>query len=240
MVPVPICASPPVPVTLPAKTAVSARLNATVPSFWTSPTIDPDVPPLPICSVPAAISVPPPYVLVPDALENASVLAAGLPAEVRTAIRTNIRDYVTSVIKVDWPEMAKGGTLEDPVFNTSESILVTLIEFLSHQPTSLDQQPIFSALLNQVLVARNARIARIAASNAGITWAQWIAMVIISTSALTAIAICNTHSLRMQVTATHLYVLVASAAYFVILAHDRPFIGSISIKPLAFQSLIAN
>ncbi|WP_407150331.1 hypothetical protein [Bradyrhizobium sp. ORS 86] len=175
-----------------------------------------------------------------DALENASVLAAGLPAEVRTAIRTNIRDYVTSVIKVDWPEMAKGGTLEDPVFNTSESILVTLIEFLSHQPTSLDQQPIFSALLNQVLVARNARIARIAASNAGITWAQWIAMVIISTSALTAIAICNTHSLRMQVTATHLYVLVASAAYFVILAHDRPFIGSISIKPLAFQSLIAN
>ncbi|MDB5564966.1 MAG: hypothetical protein JWP84_1532 [Tardiphaga sp.] len=173
-----------------------------------------------------------------DALENASVLVAGLPTEVQTAIRNDIRAYVTSVITIDWPEMAKGGTIEDPVFDHSGKILVDMIERLSSQQVSLGQLATFVPLQNQLLETRHARLARLAASNAGTTWAQWIAMFIISTSALTAIAICNTHSLRMQVVATHLYVLVASAAYFVILAHDRPFIGAISVKPLAFQSLI--
>jgi hypothetical protein len=173
-----------------------------------------------------------------DALENASVLAAGLPAEVQTAIRNSIQAYVTSVVTVDWPAMAKGVLIEDPVFDRSGKILVDMIEMLSSQQASLGQLATFAPLLNQLLETRHARLARLAASNAGITWAQWIAMFIISTSGLTAIAICNTHSLRMQVVATHLYVLVASAAYFVILAHDRPFIGTISIKPLAFQSLI--
>ncbi|MFC5419368.1 hypothetical protein ACFPOB_07305 [Bosea eneae] len=42
----------------------------------------------------------------------------------------------------------------------------------------------------------------------------------------------------MQIVAAHLYVLVVSAAYFVILAHDRPFIGRISIQPTAFQQLM--
>lgn len=173
-----------------------------------------------------------------DALENASVLASGLPAEIGTRIRADIKDYVQSVVTVDWPEMAKGGTLEDPVFDRSEKILIDLVAFLSSQPAAVSQQPVFTSLLNQVLDARHARIARLVASNAGITGAQWIAMLCISTTALTAIAICNSHSLRMQVTATHLYVLVAVAAYFVILAHDRPFVGTISIKPVAFRTLL--
>ena len=173
-----------------------------------------------------------------DALENVSVLASGLPDDIRTTIRADVRDYVKSVVAVDWPEMAKGGSLEDPAFDRSEKILIGLIEFLSSQPASISQQPVFTSLLNQVLDARHARIARLVASNAGITWAQWIAMLFISTTALTAIAVCNNHSLRMQATATHLYVLVAVAAYFVILAHDRPFVGTISIKPVAFRSLL--
>jgi hypothetical protein len=173
-----------------------------------------------------------------DALENASVLATGLPAEVQTAIRDDIRAYVNGVITIDWPEMAKGGTIDDPVFDRSEKILVDMIELLSGQQASLGRLATFAPLLDQLLATRHARLARLAASNAGISWAQWIAMFIISASALAAIAICNTHSLRMQITATHLYVLVASAAYFVILAHDRPFIGTVSVKPLAFQSLI--
>ncbi|WP_315834601.1 hypothetical protein [Bradyrhizobium prioriisuperbiae] len=173
-----------------------------------------------------------------DALENVAVLTAGLPADVQSTIRNDIRAYASSVITIDWPEMAKGGTIDNPVFDQSEKILIGMIELLSSKQASLAQLATFTPLLNQLLEVRHARLARLAAADAGISWAQWIAMFIISTVALTAIAICNTHSRRMQVTATHLYVLVASAAYFVILAHDRPFIGTVSVKPLAFQSLI--
>ena len=63
-------------------------------------------------------------------------------------------------------------------------------------------------------------------------------MWLISTTTLLSIIICNSHAFRMQIVAAHLYVLVVSAAYFVILAHDRPFVGRISIQPTAFQSVI--
>ena len=173
-----------------------------------------------------------------DALENATVLSAGLPADLRIKVLADIKAYARSVVDVDWPEMARGGSLEDPVFDRSEKILLDLIENLSAQPASVSQLPAFSGLMGQVLNVRHARVARLVASNTGISVAQWIAMLIISITALIAIALCNNQSLRMQVMATHLYVLVVVAAYFVILAHDRPFVGAISVKPLAFRSLL--
>jgi hypothetical protein len=42
---------------------LSERLKASVPSLLTNPTMEPDVPPLPICKVPSVILVPPVYVL---------------------------------------------------------------------------------------------------------------------------------------------------------------------------------
>jgi positive regulator of sigma E activity len=63
-------------------------------------------------------------------------------------------------------------------------------------------------------------------------------MWLISVATLLAIVICNSHSFRLQIVAAHIYVFVASAAFFVILAHDRPFIGQVSIQPVAMRILI--
>ena len=51
--------SEPVPLIRPSKVTASLRSNAIVPLLTTLPTIDPIAPPLPICSVPARIVVPP-------------------------------------------------------------------------------------------------------------------------------------------------------------------------------------
>lgn len=174
-----------------------------------------------------------------DAVENAQVLSASLPAETQAAIAENLRAYARDVVAIDWPAMGKGVPLEDPVFDRSEKHLLTAIGLLSRQHAALTGVPTYVPLLNQLLEIRHARLARIGASNAGITWAQWIAMWLISTATLLAIVICNSHSFRMQIVAAHLYVLVVSAAYFVILAHDRPFIGQVSIQPTAIQALAA-
>ena len=58
-VPVPDWVSDPVPETMPAKVTLSERLKTNVPLFVTLPMIEPDVPPLPICRVPALMVVPP-------------------------------------------------------------------------------------------------------------------------------------------------------------------------------------
>ena len=51
--------SKPLPEIVPPKTTVSERLIAKVALLLTSPTIEPVVPPLPSCSVPAEMTVPP-------------------------------------------------------------------------------------------------------------------------------------------------------------------------------------
>ena len=63
VVPVPIWLSAPEPEMTPPNVIVSLRLNASTPSFATSPTIEPEVPPSPSCKVPATIVVPPVPVL---------------------------------------------------------------------------------------------------------------------------------------------------------------------------------
>ena len=57
--PVPICLTAPAPEIAPLKVAVSERLKASVPLFVTPPAMLPEVPPLPSCSVPPEIVVPP-------------------------------------------------------------------------------------------------------------------------------------------------------------------------------------
>ena len=134
--------------------------------------------------------------------------------------------------------MAESMPLDDTVFDKSEKHLLDAIRIVSKLHASLSNTATTAPLLNQLLDVRHARLARLSASNAGITWAQWIAMWVMSSSALLAVLVCNSHSFRMQIVAAHIYILVASAAYFVILAHDRPFVGKISIQPTAMQALL--
>lgn len=169
-----------------------------------------------------------------DAVETALTLAVVLPEETRFELTGGLQAYLREVIAVDWPAMAKSTPVSAQIFDQSEKHLLGAIHLVSRLNTAAGYSP----LLNQLLEIRHARLARLTASVAGITWAQWCAMWLISTTTLLAIIICNSHAFRMQIVAAHLYVLVASAAYFVILAHDRPFVGRISIQPTAFQSLI--
>jgi hypothetical protein len=169
-----------------------------------------------------------------DAVETALALSGVLPEESRAELTSGLQAYLRDVVAIDWPAMARSTPLTDAVFDQSEKHLLGAIHLVSRQNAAGAYVP----LLNQLLDIRHARLARLTASVAGITWAQWFAMWLISTTTLLSIIICNSHAFRMQIVAAHLYVLVVSAAYFVILAHDRPFVGRISIQPTAFQQIM--
>ncbi|BAT61000.1 hypothetical protein GJW-30_1_03550 [Variibacter gotjawalensis] len=173
-----------------------------------------------------------------DAIENAMILTLGLPAEAQQRTNDYLRTYVKQVLDIDWPAMRKSEPLDAPIFDESEKSLLSAIELLSRQHDTLRAVSTYEPLLQQVLAIRQARLSRLAASNAGVTWAQWFAMWIISTTTLFFVAICNSHSFRTQIIATHFYALAILAAYFVILSHDRPFVGQISVQPTALSSLL--
>jgi hypothetical protein len=92
-------------------------------------------------------------------------------------------------------------------------------------------------LLGQIVEARNARLARITLANAGVSTAQWLAMLMSALGALTVIALCHNRHFGTQVVAMTLYTFVATAAFFVLLAHDRPFVGTISVSPAPIVQL---
>lgn len=173
-----------------------------------------------------------------DAIENALVLSASLPEQTQAVLAEDLRAYLKEVVATDWPAMAQSRPVEDPIFDRSEKHLLLAIRLVSRHLSAAAAPAAYIPLLNQILDVRHARLARLSASNAGISWAQWVAMWLISAATLLVIAVCNSHSFRMQVLATHIYVAVISAAYFVILAHDRPFVGVVSIQPAAIQTLL--
>lgn len=170
-----------------------------------------------------------------DAIENIQALSGVLPPDERSELHKAMRGYLREVVATEWPAMASGLPLDDATFDQAETQLLGAIHVVSQRNTAASYAP----LLNQLLEVRHARLARLAASRTGVTWAQWSAMWLMSSATLFLIVFCNSHAFRMQIVAAHTYVLVVAAAYFVILAHDRPFIGRISIQPIDFQALLS-
>jgi hypothetical protein len=52
------------------------------------------------------------------------------------------------------------------------------------------------------------------------------------------IAVAHNHAFGLQTAAMGAYVLGVSAALFVVLAHDRPFVGHSGVQPLPIRQAI--
>lgn len=172
-----------------------------------------------------------------NALENVLALANSLPADVEEKIRERVSRYGRYVVERDWPAMARKVSTHDPVYDASDAVLVDLINMLSLDHARISSLPIVAPLLGQIIAARDARLARITLANASVSVAQWSAMLLIALAALTMVALCHNHDFVMQMLTMQLYTIAAAAAFFVILAHDRPFVGAISVNPAPLQQL---
>jgi hypothetical protein len=71
-----------------------------------------------------------------------------------------------------------------------------------------------------------------------VTTAQWIGLVTIAIAAMFMIAVAHNQGFGLQLTAMSAYVFGVSAALFVVLAHDRPFVGHSGVRPLPIQQAI--
>ncbi len=172
-----------------------------------------------------------------NALENALGVANGLPAELRDTVKSSVINYAKTVVERDWPAMARQADLNDPLYGTSGQVLVHLMDHLSSEVARGQPPAVTSVLLGQLIEARNARLSRLALSTGGLTNAQWIGLLMLVTVALIAVAICHNAHRDVQFISVTLYALAAAAAFFVIVAHDKPFVGAVSVSPAPLQQL---
>src|SRR5262249_57421206 len=83
----------------------------------------------------------------------------------------------------------------------------------------------------QIFEVRGARLARVTLAHSGLTGVQWFALIVLAASALVVMALVHNNEPGHQALAMNLYAVATAATFFVILAHDRPFVGVVSVSP---------
>jgi hypothetical protein len=170
-----------------------------------------------------------------NALENVLSIAASFPPALRERVTADVKAYAKQVLDVDWPLMVSKVHFTDPRYDTSEKILIDLVEAVAREAGRAGALPTASATVGQVVEVRSARLARITLATQGVSPPQWVAMLLIAVVAMIALAMIHNHDAPAQLSAMAIYSGAVAAAFFVILAHDRPFVGQISVgsQPIA-------
>jgi hypothetical protein len=160
-----------------------------------------------------------------NAIENVTALASHYP-------------YGRRAIENDWPAMQHRAGVNETLYQRGNGPLVQLIDQIAGARGEQPTLPFADLLVTQLMDLRSARLQREVIARGGVTEAQWVALVTIAIAAMLVIAITHNHAFGLQTAAIGLYVLGVSAALFVILAHDRPFVGHSAVKPLPIQQAI--
>ena len=162
-----------------------------------------------------------------DCIGNVLALSSRLPDQMQADINEAMVRYAHLVVHDEWPAMARHAPLlNDPIYQQSDKLVVDLIDRIDRDFTAAA-----ASVITQLTELRTARLQRAVISAGGVSAQQWLAIVMIATMAMTAIAVAHNNRIGLQLFAVSLYAIVATSAAFVILAHDLPFVGHISIKP---------
>jgi hypothetical protein len=175
-----------------------------------------------------------------NALENVLGVAASFPPALHERTTADVKSYAKQVLAVDWPAMLRKTHFTDDIYDTSEKILIDLIEAISREAGKPAAPALAATAVGQIVEVRSARLQRITLATQGVSPAQWMAMLVIAAVAMTSFAMLYNHEARAQVFALAIYAGAVSAAFFVILAHDRPFVGQLSVGAQPIEQLLGH
>jgi hypothetical protein len=143
-------------------------------------------------------------------------------------LRSLIRSYVADAVAQEWPMMAhRTATLEVIPYSLAEALQLTLALTPNSQGQQTAQREITTALEN----ALDARRQRIIISQSEVNWVKWSCLCLQAVCALLAIAMVHSDNRLTSVITMGLFGFGVAASLLLILAHDRPFIGQLSVGP---------
>jgi hypothetical protein len=174
-----------------------------------------------------------------NALENVRSIAESFPSLLRERTLADVQAYAQQVLQGDWPAMLRNAPFTDSIYDKSEKFLIDLIEAVARESVAAPL-PNASMAIAQIVEVRSARLQRISLATQGVSAAQWLAMLVIAGAAMFATAILHNHERTAQYVAMVIYTACVSAAVFVILAHDRPFIGEVSVSAQPIEQILVH
>jgi hypothetical protein len=163
-----------------------------------------------------------------SALRNVVILAAAFPRESEIQLRELVRRYIADAATQEWPMMAQGKANLRAIPGVLTEALQTT---LALSPGSEGQKAAQREIVTALETALDARRQRILVSQSQVNLVKWSALFLQAICALVAIAMVHSDNRLSSIIALGLFATGVAASMLLILAHDRPFTGEISIKP---------
>jgi hypothetical protein len=169
-----------------------------------------------------------------DATANLYHVIDGYPAPVRAQIRTALRSYIDTVIRVEWPAMERGQDVPETALSQLEGIGFNVSTFAPANWKEFAAQQAAIADMQRLLDARRARVVRAQAIVPGVLWFALIA------GALAMIVFCYIFGVEnrpVQLVMTAILVGFIGILFVVIYEFATPFSGSVYISDDGWLSL---
>jgi hypothetical protein len=169
------------------------------------------------------------------ALRSVLVLAASFPGEPEIKLRSLVREYVQQVTTVEWPMMAhRAASLKAP----SPALVQAVQLVLSLTTASSGQEIAQREIISSLETGLDARRHRILVSREQVNMVKWSCLLLQAVCALVAIALVHSDDPLACLISLALFATGVGASILLIVAHDRPFIGQISISPLPLLQIL--
>jgi Protein of unknown function (DUF4239) len=170
-----------------------------------------------------------------SALRTVVILAASFPGEPEAHLRRLVRRHIEEAAMQEWPMMSRHtASLSAVPQQLAEAMQVTLALSPGNPGQEIAQRRIDAALEN----ALDARRQRITVSLAQVNFAKWSCLFVQAICMLVAIAMVHSDNRGALAISTVLFASGVAVSIFLILAHDRPFTGEISISPAPLLEVI--
>ena len=163
-----------------------------------------------------------------SALRSVVILAASFPGEPEARVRALVRGYIQDAATQEWPMMARqAATLSITPRSLAEVLQLTLALTPASQGQQIAQREMTAALESALDASRQ----RIIISQAQVNWVKWLCLALQAVCALLAIAMVHSDDRLASAITMGLFGIGVAASLLLILAHDRPFTGELSVTP---------
>jgi hypothetical protein len=163
-----------------------------------------------------------------SALSAVVTLASSFPGDPEERLRALVRRHIEEAATQEWPMMAsRAETLTLSSHPLTEALHLTLDLAPSSSGQQTAQREIVTALGN----ALDGRRQRIIISRSEVNFIKWSCLFLQAICALVAIAMVHSDNRLAAMITLGIFATGVAASALLILAHDRPFTGQISISP---------
>ena len=139
-------------------------------------------------------------------------------------------------VALEWPAMASKGSHPDAEKQLADIYRATLQGFSEGEMNRALQQRILAALDS----LSRARQQRLSMSQDAVSGGQWFTVLALALLLIVVIATCHGRFSRARAVALAAVTFAITISLFVILAHDRPFIGRLAVTPAPIAEAVGS